>query len=235
MRHGSNEEELSFKIGTSVVKETASEKLLGLWVSNDLNWSKHIEELEDELSFRLYTLRKLEQSIPKSLLKTVADGIFNSLLRYGLGIFCPIKMKETDPTPNCINGIRVHFRNVLRLLCGSKREEHLSIRSMLDKVGWLSLNQLACEVRLTETWKALHLENYCLKDIFERIETSGINTRSSNKIRLKSAFKSRLRESSFQYPSVQLWNCAPQEVTEATTEPAAKAAIRKFVCENIPI
>ena len=106
---------------------------------------------------------------------------------------------------------------------------------MLDKLGWLSLNQLACEIRLTETWKALHLENYCLRDIFERIETSGINTRSSSKIRLKSAFKSRLRESSFQYPSVQLWNNCPQEITEATTESAAKAAIRKFVLENIPI
>ena len=106
---------------------------------------------------------------------------------------------------------------------------------MLDKLGWLSLNQLACEVRLFETWKAIHQENYCLKDIFERVEASGINTRSSNKIRLKSHFKSRLRDSSFQYPSVQLWNSAPSEITEARTEAAAKDAIRKFVKENIPI
>ena len=106
---------------------------------------------------------------------------------------------------------------------------------MLDKLGWLSLNQLACEVRLIETWKAIHLESYCLKDIFERVEVSGINTRSSNKIRLKTHFKSRLRDTSFQYPSVQLWNSAPSEITEAQTESSAKNAIRTFVQENIPI
>ena len=80
-----------------------------------------------------------------------------------------------------------------------------------------------------------HLENYSLKDIFERVEVSGINTRSSNKIRLKTHFKSGLRDTSFQYPSVQLWNSAPSEITEAQTESSAKAAIRKFVQVNIPI
>ena len=121
------------------------------WVSNDLNWSKHIDELEDELRFRLYKLRKLEQSLPKALLKKVADGIFNSILRYGLGIFCPIRMKETDPVPSSMSGIRGIFNNVLRLLCNSRREQHTLIKTMLQKVGWMSINQLACEVRLVET------------------------------------------------------------------------------------
>ena len=134
------------------------------WVSsNDLNWSKHIKELEDELRFRLCKLRKLEQSIPKSLLKKVADGIFNSILRYGLGIFCPIRLKETDPVPSSMSGIRGIFNNVLRLLCNSRREQHTPIKTMLQKVGWMSINQLVCEVRLVETWIALNNENYCLR------------------------------------------------------------------------
>ena len=61
MRHGNGNEQQAFSIGDSIVNETNEEKLLGVWVSNDLNWSKHIEELEDELRFRLYKLRKLEQ------------------------------------------------------------------------------------------------------------------------------------------------------------------------------
>ena len=119
------------------------------------------------MRFRIYKLRKLEQSIPRSLLKKVADGIFNSLLRYGLGIFCPIRTKETDPVPSCINGIRVIFNDVLRLLCNSKRNQHTSIHTMLEKLGWMSINQVACEVRLVETWKALNQENYCLSEVFE--------------------------------------------------------------------
>ena len=56
MRHGKNKDQLTFKIGDHELKETQEEKLLGMRVSNELNWSKHIEELEDELRFRLYTL-----------------------------------------------------------------------------------------------------------------------------------------------------------------------------------
>ena len=234
IKHGKVDNQLSFKFGDAEIQESTDEKLLGVWVSNDLNWSEHIGKLEDDLSFRLYTLRKLEQSVPKSLLKKVADGIFNSLLRYGLGIFCPIRTKEADPIPSSINGIRVQFNNLLRLLCNSKRNQHTSINSMLKKLGWLSVNQMACEVRLIETWKALHVEDYCLRDIFEKVQATR-DTRSANKVRLKTSFKTRIREASFQLPSVELWNNAPPEITEAKTESQAKAAIRKFVKQSIPI
>ena len=85
-----------------------------------------------------------------------------------------------------------------------------------------------------ETWKALYIEDYCLNDIFERVHNSR-DTRSSNKIRLKTFFKTKIREASFQYPSVELWNNAPIEVTEAKSESQAKAAIRNYVQMNIPI
>ena len=127
------------------------------------------------------------------------------------------------------------FNDVLRLLCNTKRKQHTSIESMLEQVGWLSINQLACEVRLIEAWKALNQDDYCLKTIFEKVPERGIGTRSSNQIRLKTSLKSRLRENSFQYPSVQLWNASPPEITEASSEPKARAAIRKHVKESIPI
>ena len=105
----------------------------------------------------------------------------------------------------------------------------------LEKTGWLSINQLACEVRLLEVWKAMYQEDYCLKDVFERVENKSIRTRSSSQIRLKTMFKTRLRETSYQLPSVLLWNAAPKEVTEAQTESKARAAIRQHVKNNIPI
>ena len=143
------------------------------------------------------------------------------------------RIKETDPIPSNIHGVKVVYNDVLRLLCNSKRENHKSIKDMLKEVGWLSLNQLACETRLIEVWKSLNIENYCLKDVFERVEFSR-QTRGSQKIRLKSSFKTQLRENSFQYPSVQLWNSAPQEITNALTESKARAAIKAYV-QTLPV
>ena len=182
---------------------------------------------------KLYSLRKLEQILPKSILKTVAEGLFSSILRYALGLFCPIRLKDTDPQHSSINGIKVIYNDVLRLLCGSKRENRKPIEEMLQETGWLSINQLSCEIRLIEVWKSLNFDNYCLSDLFEKVVTAQ-QTRNSNKIRLKCGFKTKLRENSFQYPSVQIWNSAPISVTAAQTESAARSAIRTFV-QTLPL
>ena len=94
----------------------------------------------------------------------VANRIFFSIIRYGLGIFCPIRLTEEDPNPTSIEGVKVIFNDMLRLLCNARRQQHTTIESMLEKMGWLSINQLACEVRLIEVWKALNQEDYVLPE-----------------------------------------------------------------------
>ena len=217
-----------------MIEESADEKLLGVWVSNDLKWSMHIEKLESKLRSRLYSLRKMEQQVPKSLLKDIADSIFGSILRYALGLFCPIGINPNDPNPTSITGIKVIYHDVLRLLCNSKRKNHTSIESMLDQLGWLSINQLASEIRLLEVWKGLNQENYCMNEIFEKAESNNGKTRSAGLNKLKTVFKSKIRENSFAYPSVQLWNSAPSDITTETKESRARKAIRKYV-KTLPI
>ena len=235
IKHGKGEEEeMSFQIGDCLIKESTSEKLLGAWINNDLSWSTHIKKLEDELNYRMYKLRRIEQSLPKSLLIKVADAIFCSILRYELAIFCPIRLHTNDPNPTSIEGIKVRYHDLLRFLCNTRRSKHTSIESMLEKLGWLSINQLSCEIRLIEVWKALNQENNCLSHFFEKATTNQGITRSAGLNKLKPYFKSKIREHSFAYPSIQVWNSAPPDVTTAETESKAKAAIKRYV-KTLPI
>ena len=119
---GREDQKLTFNIGNAKIKETESEKLLGVWVQNDLKWSSHLQKLESKLVSSLYNLRKIEQVIPRSLLKRVADGLFISYIRYAIGLYCPIRLKETDPTHTNIYGVRVLYNDALRLLTCSKRK-----------------------------------------------------------------------------------------------------------------
>ena len=105
---------------------------------------------------------------------------------------------------------------------------------MLDQLGWLSLNQLASEIRLVEVWKGLNIENYCLNNLFEKAESNQGRTRSAGLNKLKTCFKTKIRENSFAFPSIQLWNVAPADVTTAETEAKARKAIRSFVM-TLPI
>ena len=63
LKHGQVDRTLTFDIGEAKIKESKEEKLLGVWVSNDLKWTHHIEKLESNLRSRLYSLRKMEQVV----------------------------------------------------------------------------------------------------------------------------------------------------------------------------
>ena len=84
-----------------------------------------------------------------------------------------------------------------------------------------------------KVWKSLNLEDYCLKSLFQEVERERI-TRSTGTRKLKMNFKTKIRENSFIYPSIKLWNSAPSEVTIAETESQARTAIRNFV-KTLPI
>ena len=119
-------------------------------------------------------------------------------------------------------------------MCGVKKSDRISIKAMLDKLGWLSINQLAAEVRLFEVWKAVHGCDYSLSDLFSKFESSTLPTRAVKTQRLKNCVKTTLRENSFKYPSVVLWILAPENVTTAENDKKAKKAIRTFV-KTLPL
>ena len=70
--------------------------------------------------------------------------------------------------------------------------------------------------------------------MFEISHTNQGVTRSAGLNKLKTDFKSKIRESSYSYPSIQIWNSAPSEVTTAATETKARTAIRNYV-KTLPI
>ena len=63
-------------------------------VSNNLKWTHHLSKLEGQLKHRLYKIRRIEQVMPRSLLKIVADGIFMSELQYGIAVVWPVRFTD---------------------------------------------------------------------------------------------------------------------------------------------
>ena len=49
---------------------------------------------------------------------------------------------------------------LLKMINNSKISDKISSKSMLKKFNLISINQLADQIKLTETWKILNLENY---------------------------------------------------------------------------
>ena len=106
----------------------------------------------------------------------------------------------------------------------------MSVEKMLKKLGWLSINQMAAEVRLIEVWKALNLGT-SLTGMFEKVVGP---TRAASENRVKLPKNSKLRESSFLLPACKLWNRSPKSLVEAKSETIARKEIRLFV-KSLPL
>jgi len=90
-------DELKIRVGNEVITETATLKFLGINFSSDLKWDTHVTKLKNVLLSRLYLIRHLSTIIPRSCMKIIADGLFNSTLRYGICLFLRPCLYITDP------------------------------------------------------------------------------------------------------------------------------------------
>ena len=74
-------------IGGEILKSISSEKLLGLHINFNFEWSTHADKISIELKKRISLLRRIRNTVPKIKLITIAEVVFNSKIRYGAAVF----------------------------------------------------------------------------------------------------------------------------------------------------
>ena len=236
MRRKMNDNDnLIINVGNHEIKESSSENLLGMIVENDLTWNAHVKNMVKKLKYRLFTLRRLSHCIPMDLLRSVACGIFLSVIRYWLPLYCPLRLKEEDPNPGIIKELKVVFNDCLRLLTSKRREDHASIKSMLEELNWCSINQLSGETRLLEAWKTVHLEKYCMKDVLSiKKKSEYMSTRSNDTDMLEQGIVNKFSNARFVNMTAKIWNGCPREIKEEPKFERAKILIKEY-CRTLPI
>ena len=107
-------------------------------------------------------------------------------------------------------------------------------KNMLDNLGWLSLNQMAAETRLTEAWKVSKNQDYCLNDTLKRRYKSSYSTRSKDQDLFERGVDDIHGSVGFVNPTARIRNQAPEEIKTAETINEAKRHIRNYV-KTLPI
>ena len=98
------------------------------------------------------------------------------------------------------------------------------------------VNQLAAEIKLTETWKSINIEGCPIK--LEPYKTNKTGTEYELRPQTNRVFKDDARllvsQSSFNIDAAKVWNKAPEEVKKAVTLAEAKRKIKSF-CKSLLI
>lgn len=216
-------------IGTTCVKIQSSVEILGMKLDKELTWKNHLADLVTVLDKRTGILRRLAQSMPRSALRIIAEGIFMSKLRYGISCYASPAMIGYNLC-SAMQQLQVKQNEILRIIHHKKKKDHVCMGLLRKETKTLSVNQIAAEAIIFETWKILNL----LKgsDIFDTIcKCSGVSnviTRSKTGGKLQN----NITDPCFAFYSVKFWNCVDEDIKHAKTKEIAKNAIRNFVLSN---
>ena len=130
---------------------------------------------------------------------------------------------------------QVAQNKMIRMVENVSLKDHIKSADMLTKNGLLSVNQLAAQIKITEAWKSLNIENYSVK-----MENNQLNRQTNdrsvrpNTVKLwKEDTRVKSAESSFIRDAARLWNQIPSQISDAKTLGMAKTQILKY-CKSLP-
>ena len=123
-------------------------KYLGVTLSNDLEWSKHIATMTYKANSKLSFLRRNLKGCPEKLKQTAYFSLIHSFMEYDNTVWDPYQRYNSDKVE------RVQ-RQAARFV-KSRYSRYSSVSDMLDVLGWTPLSQRRQEARLILFYKIIN-------------------------------------------------------------------------------
>ena len=216
-------EKQSIMVGDAKINESETIKFLGVTITNNLSWSEQLTNVKHDLVRANGLLRRLAAHVPKSFLMPIVHGYIMSKIRYALPIYGEIKSTDEDQSHTRIKDIQIELNKALRLVLNVRCQDHVHTEKLLKEANISSVNQLSCELLLTEIWKGVK-NNQAPKEFFTFIdEQRQRKTRSQGKLLLDAP-----KEPLFAHIGAKLWNKLPQQTKETDEIKIAKKEINTF-------
>ena len=217
------------KIGNSEVIQEHGAKLLGMHLTDDLQWKTHINKTITALNSRLFLIMRLKNKLGMQSLKRIADSIFNSKLRYGIQLCGKVRNLDSDPSQGILDDLQKVQNKLFRLLNNSRISDKINTKSIAIDLNMLSVNQINAQIKLTEMWKASNVDNYPTKLFRKEHSEDDRLTRSIIRGDLLMQGKNELCNASFIQDASKNWNTASQLIKDCNSIYKAKKEIKKFV------
>ena len=114
----------------------------------------------------------------------LVDGLFTSKIRYGLQLIAKVRLNETDPSNKDVENIQKVQNKLLRMLTNTKLLDMVRTSTLLKKTNIMSVNQLNCQIKIQEVWKALNIPDYPIQIEKQSVKVTGTSTRACTTGRL---------------------------------------------------
>ena len=194
------------------------ELLLGCYIESNLKWKAQFANLTLKLRKRLGGLVNLKYVAPFPVRKTIAQGLFNSILVYSLPLYGGSDIGH-------IRDIQVLQNKAARIVCHAPPRG--SRNAMFDKLQWMTVNQLISYHTLLTVFKVRTSgqPEYLAKFLQD-------SSRSGRILRYNTDLSLAMK--SFTYRGSALWNDLPYSVRNSEKIGNFKKMLRTWIFSKIP-
>ena len=209
------------------ITEVESHKHLGLYLSNDCSWHKHIDYITEKAWYRISTLRKLKFHLDRKSLETIYITFIRPLLEYGDIIW-----------DNCTHQEKIELDKIqneaARIATGTTKL--VSIDALYKEIGWETLEQRRNNHTLSLFYKMMNsLAPIYLTSLVPQpvCNLSRYNLRNSNDLQFINA-RTNQYYYSFLPSTVRAWNNLPVEIKQSASVQCFKNSLKNHRQPQIP-
>ena len=212
-RHRTQNEasKLDITIDGSEIKQVDKQKLLGVYIDENLLWTTHIDYLCSTISIKISLLKQLSTYVPVKVQKLFYQGYILPLIDYG---------SNTWGSTSKLNIERLSKlqKRAARIIL--KADFDTPSSEMFNELGWSTIENRHNYNKAVLTYKALNdlTPEYISNLLKPTFETHNRNLRSATNGSL-SVPRSRTSffDRSFSATAPKLWNSLPKEITTASS------------------
>ena len=218
-------DEVSVTINNFSINKTEEEKLLGIKLSGNLSFEKHVSSLCKKASQKLHALARIvnymDLSKRKSLMKAFIISQFN---------YCPLVwMFHSRKLNNRINNI--HER-ALRLVY---KDDSLSFEELLVKDSSVTIHQRNIQLLATEIYKIINNISPLIMDELIQTREPPYNLRSDcNQFIRYNTRTTCYGIESINHLGPKIWNLVPQNLKDCDSLNKFKKLIKSWTPEKCP-
>ena len=140
-----NPELFNYSLTGQVLEEFMDAKYLGVTLSNDLKWSKHIATMTNKANSKLTILRCKLKGFPEKLKQIAYFSLIHSFMEYGATVWDPYKKYNSEKV-----------ERVQRRAARFVKSRYLRYSSVSDVLGWPPLSQRRQEALLILFYKIIN-------------------------------------------------------------------------------
>ncbi|CAC5426205.1 unnamed protein product [Mytilus coruscus] len=217
---------LNLTVGNSHIRDVNGEKLLGVFLDENLEWTAQIDTLCTKISTRLKLLSRIKKSLPLETRKLYFNGFILPILDY----CCTIWGNTSDQNTNRLDKLQKRAARIILEL-----PYDTPSNTMFQKLSWLRFTDRIIYHKALYVHRCLYgsVPEYLSNKISYVTNKNGMQL-GSNTTQLLNIPKTRTNtfRRSFSYSGPTLWNKLPEALRHMSNINTFKTNCFKFLLEN---